>query len=89
MTTKERGEMPNRLHTDKPFYGCVDKNGSWFDSSERFDIAVHWCYCAHGSGQDLTLEQELEWMHTDGVKLGLSIVHSDMLRLMWMAGLIN
>lgn len=80
--------MPQRLHTDKPFYGCVDKDGSWFDSSEIFDTAVHWCAYAAGKFE-LTRLEEIEWMDTEGKALGYSIVHSDMLRKMWDAGLLK
>ena len=73
-----------------PFYGCVDKDGKWFDSSERYEMAVHWCACmwdyelANASGFD-----HVEFMETIGKERGYSIVHSDTLRVMYEAGLIN
>lgn len=88
MAQKERGPMPQRLHTDKPFFGCVDREGHWFDSSESFEIAAHWC-CYYAGAYDLGPEQEVQWMSENGKKLGLSIVHSDMLRKMWDAGLLK
>ena len=51
------------------FYGCVNAEGEWFDSSESFDIAVHWC--CYYAGQ-FELEDEIKWMNTEGRKLGLS-----------------
>lgn len=83
-------EMPKRFTGQDagPFYGCVDKDGYWFDSANSFEVAVHWCAC-FVSAFDLTTGQEMEWMSTQGKDLGFSVVHSDMLRKMWAAGLIN
>lgn len=75
-----------RLHTDKPFYGCVAKDGTWFDSSELFDTACQWC--AHAVGA-FNQEDYAVWMGDNGPKLGLSIIHSTMLRKMYEAGLIK
>jgi hypothetical protein len=36
----------------------------------------------------MTLEQEAEWMNTQGVKLGYSVVHSTMLEKMYEKGLL-
>lgn len=77
-----------RLRTDRPFWGCVSRDGYWFDSSERFEIAVHWC-CYQFGQTDLTAEQEREWFETEGKAAGLSIIHSDMLKRMYEAGLLN
>jgi hypothetical protein len=77
-------------NTDAPlnFYGCVDKAGVWFDSSDSFEIAVHWC--CYASGQfNLSNEEELQWMTTEGVRLGLSIIHGAMLKRMYELGLIK
>jgi len=68
------------------FYGCVDADGTWFDSSESFEIAVHWC-CYEAGQFDLT--NEIEWMSTEGVKRGYSVIHSTMLKQMYEKGLIK
>ena len=51
------------------FYGCVNAQGEWFDSSDSFAIALHWC-CYSAGEFDLTNEQELEWVNNEGRKLG-------------------
>ena len=68
------------------FYGCVDAEGNWFDSSESFEIAVHWCCYSAG---EFELTNEIEWMSTEGVKLGYSVIHSSMLEKMYEKGLIK
>lgn len=70
------------------FYGCVASDGLWFDSSESFDIAVHWCACNAGEF-DLSPAQDILWMETKGVELGYSIIHSTMLKQMYEKGLIK
>lgn len=86
--SNKRGAMPQRMHTNSPFYGCVDADGVWFDSSMIFSTAVHWCCCAAGEC-DLEPQQEIDWMTEDGRRLGYSVVHSDMLRKMWDAGVLK
>jgi len=79
------------LHPDQDpldFYGCVDKDGVWFDSSTSFEIAVHWCCCASGMF-DLTNEDEILWMRHEGARLGLSIIHGTMIKQMYEKGLIK
>ena len=68
------------------FYGCVYKDGMWFDSSDSFEIAVHWC-CYYAGEFDVA--NELEWMSTEGVKRGYSIIHGTMLKQMYEKGLIK
>lgn len=70
------------------FYGCVAKNGEWFDSAWSFDTAVHWCCCFMGHF-NLTNAQEIEWMNDEGHKLGLSVIHGTQIKRMYEAGLIN
>ena len=70
------------------FYGCVNPEGEWFDSSESFDIAVHWC-CYSAGAFDLTNEDEVKWMTTEGRKRGYSIIHGTMLKQMYEKGLIK
>ena len=67
------------------FYGCVDRNGLWFDSSPDFDVAVHWCVMMAGA----ETSDELAWMRDEGVNLGYSIIHSDLLRKMYEKGMIK
>ena len=46
METWEEFKKYQRYHTGGDaldFYGCVDKDGMWFDSAASFDIAVHFC----------------------------------------------
>lgn len=68
------------------FYGCVDKDGMWFDSAKTLDIAIHFC-CYYAGEFELT--NELEWMDTEGVKRGYSIIHGTMLKQMYEKGLIK
>jgi hypothetical protein len=68
------------------FYGCVDKDGLWFDSSKTFDIAVHFC-CYYAN--EFELVDEIGWMNTEGRRLGLSIIHGTMLKQMYEKGLIK
>ena len=75
-----------RFHPPVGFYGCVAPDGTWFDSSASFEIAVHWCCCQAGHHE---LTNEIEWMSTEGVKLGYSVVHSTMLEKMYERGLIK
>jgi hypothetical protein len=77
-----------RYHGSPDFYGCVNAEGEWFDSSESFDIAVHWC-CYSAGAFDLTNEGEVQWMATEGHKRGYSIIHSTMLKQMYEKGLIK
>jgi hypothetical protein len=70
------------------FYGCVDAEGKWFDSSDSFEIAVHWC--CYSAGQfGLSNEDEVKWMTNEGHKLGYSIIHGTMLKQMFEKGLIK
>lgn len=72
------------------FYGCLlpddDGKWSWFDSSESFDIAVHWCCYSAGAFDEA---DELKWMATEGHKQGYSIVHGTLLKQMYEKGLIK
>lgn len=76
----------NRRHTDKPFYGCLDKNGEWFDSSDLFETACMWCAYSVGAFNQTNYAL---WMEEYGIKYGFSIVHSDMLRRMYEVGLVK
>lgn len=68
------------------FYGCVDKDGLWFDSSASFPIAVHWC-CYYAG--EFELDDEVKWMETEGCKRGYSIIHGTMIKQMYEKGLIK
>lgn len=70
------------------FYGCVDKDGVWFDSSDSFEIAVHWC-CYYAEEYDLSNEGEIQWMATEGRNRGYSIIHGTMIKQMYEKGLIK
>lgn len=70
------------------FYGCVDAEGVWFDSSPSFEIAVHWC-CYFVGQYNLSLEGEIKWMNTEGRKRGYSIIHGTQIKKMYEAGLIK
>lgn len=70
------------------FYGCVNAEGEWFDSSASFSIAVHWC-CYSAGEFELTNEGEMQWMTTEGRKRGYSIIHGTMLKQMYEKGLIK
>ena len=75
------------------FYGCVDKDGFWFDSSVSFATAIHWVSMHHGH-HEFTTKEEIEFMAgeiVDSKRKGseCSIIHSSMLRKMYEAGLIK
>jgi|TARA_Y100000296_G_C5140958_1_gene240966 hypothetical protein len=91
----------NRFRTGEScgFYGCVANNGEWFDSALVFKHAVHHAAQYHGQ-DDLTSEQEIDFMCgtmlndevvkiEDRKKAGCSIIHSNMIRKMYEAGLIK
>ena len=86
-------EFSTRYHPmgDDPlnFYGCVNAQGEWFDSSDSFQIAVHWC-CYEAGQFDLgDSEEELLWMTDEGRKRGYSIIHGSLLKQMYEKGLIK
>lgn len=74
-----------RVIDNKPFWACINRDGEWCDSSQTFEVAVHWCAMYCGAGCDLSFEQEVAVMQAKG----FSIVHSDMLPRMADAGLIH
>lgn len=77
-----------RLHSeDLAFYACLDRDGRWFDSSESFSIALHWCRYYAGDFSDEISDSQ--WMNEDGKKKGYSIVHGTMLKKMWEKGLVS
>lgn len=84
-TWKEFNRLVNPA--DKSFYGCVAPDGTWFDSSVLFTTAISFC-CYYAGKFGMTLEEEAEWMSTEGVKLGYSIIHSSMLEKMYEKGLL-
>jgi hypothetical protein len=86
--TKKSWDEFNRFHGSENFYGCVDPDGTWFDSAESFEAALHWC-CMWAGEYELDTVEELRWMRTEGLKRGYSIIHSTMLRKMYEVGLIN
>jgi hypothetical protein len=77
-----------RYNMSADFYGCVAPSGNWFDSSESFATAVHWC-AYYANHYHLDPEQEMQWMETEGKALGFSIIHSSMLEQMYEKGLIK
>jgi len=79
---------PVRNEDPLDFYGCVTAEGEWFDSSESFEIAVHWC-CYSAGEYDLSNEGEIQWMATEGCKRGYSIIHGTMIKQMYEKGLIK
>ena len=78
-------EFNTRYKSNTDFYACINKEGFWFDSSESFAAAVHWCASDAGIFVMNNLE-EIIWMDT---QTEYSIVHSSMLKKMYDAGLIS
>jgi hypothetical protein len=79
-----------RMHSSDNFYGCIDPDGDWFDSSVQYTTAVHWCCMNAGAaGATDNYETEAQWMNTEGMRLGYSIVHSSMLEKMYEKGLLK
>jgi hypothetical protein len=70
------------------FYACVDGAGVWFDSAADFQTAIHWCVAACGQF-GLSTEEELRFFNLTPKQRGMSVIHSDILRKMWEAGLIS
>lgn len=89
-TWEEFRKYANHIRDEHPdnFYGCVDAEGVWFDSSASFEIAVHWC-CYFVGQYDLSSEGEIQWMNTEGRKRGYSIIHGTQIKKMYEAGLIK
>jgi len=89
MKTWEEFKKYERYYADKlDFYGCVDAEGKWFDSSDSFEIAIH--FCCYSAGEfDLTNEGEIHWMRDEGHKRGYSIIHGTMIKQMYEKGLIK
>lgn len=88
---KQTWEEFNRKIVTNPdgFYGCVAPDGTWFDSADDFAVAVHWC-CYHAGEFNLHTEAgEMEWMASEGRRLGYSIIHSTMLKQMYEKELIK
>lgn len=86
---KKTWEEFSRMKMHDNFYGCINNEGEWFDSSELFGTAVHWCVMSAGAGAWREVTDEVRWMDDVGSKLGYSIVHSTMLKKMYEAGLIK
>ena len=86
-------EFSKRYHPYGPnpldFYGCVNAEGEWFDSSDSFEIAVHWCCYSAGQFDLGGAAAEMEWMTVEGTKRGYSIIHGTMLKQMYEKGLIK
>ena len=91
MKTWDEFKKYENMHSAKDpldFYGCVNAQGEWFDSSDSFEIAVHWC-CYSAGQYDLTNEGEVQWMATEGRARGYSIIHGTMIKQMYEKGLIK
>jgi hypothetical protein len=78
----------SRYHVSDDFWGCVRPDGTWFDSSESFSTAIHWC-CYASDQYELSPAEEMEWFQTQGKVQGWSIIHGRMIRVMYEAGLIK
>ena len=89
MTKTKTWKEFSRFHSHDVFYGCVNSEGVWFDSSELFNIAIHWCVMSGTQGDSRGIADEVRWMETVGKEYGYSIVHSTMLQKMYEAGLIK
>ena len=79
----------NRFHGHDNFYGCINNEGEWFDSSEMFNMAIHWCVVSATLGDSSGIADEVRWMNDVGKDRGYSVVHSTMLQKMYEAGLIK
>jgi hypothetical protein len=89
MKTWEEFKKYQRYSADElDFYGCVDGDGMWFDSSRSFDVAVHFC-CYYANEFNLTPAEELRWMDEEGRKRGYSIIHGTLIKQMYEKGLIK
>ena len=77
-------EIFKRFRGCDDFYGCVDKDGFWFDSAADFATAIHWVSRHHGHSE-FTKKEESEFMKESEC----SIIHSSTLQRMYEAGLIK
>jgi hypothetical protein len=71
------------------FFGCIDPDGKWMDSSLSFSQAIIWCRYDSGNTKPMTAKQDVEWFNTTGVELGYSIVHGSLLEKLVKAGLVT
>lgn len=74
----------NRFHSYEDFYGCVDKDGFWFDSARCFYAAVSFCGMHYQEP-----DADMRCMSKEGKKLGCSVIHSTLLKKMYEAGVIK
>lgn len=75
----------NRFPHAPAFFGVVDKEGCWVDSATSFAAACR-LGCMYMGEHDRT---ELAEMQTVLAVEKLSIVHSDLLKVMFAAGLLK
>jgi hypothetical protein len=69
------------------FFACVDSDGKWFDSSDSFQTAVHWC--RYYAGDFESTPDDITWMSENAPKLGYSVIHGSVLKKMWEKGLVS
>jgi len=75
--------------TQKDFYCCIDRDGTWFDSARTVELAISWCAIHFDGKHDLSIDDRIGWMNTRGRELGISIIHFDMLKKMYDASLLR
>jgi len=76
--------LKSRFPHSGNFWGVVDPDGAWIDSSTQFATAVHWA-CMDAGYTDLTPDEELRAVN----RLGYSIIRSTHLKQMADAGLVK
>jgi hypothetical protein len=74
------------------WWGCVNKDGQWYDSSLSFDTACHWVAMNYGWGS-LSKEERDQYHNNEACFIEKvcedSVIHSSTLKKMYEAGLIH
>ncbi len=78
-------DIKNRYPNHKPFWGVVNKEGNWIDSSQTFEVAVHWAAMDSSVDSERLFDEEIQIMKEEGY----SIIHCSLLEKLVDAGLIK
>lgn len=74
---------------DDNFFGCVNPDGEWCDSSLNFEPCITWCRYNAGNFDEMNISEELHWLDTTGRALGYSIVHGTLLKTLMANNLVK
>ena len=74
---------------DDNFFGCINPEGHWCDSSDNFEPCITWCRYDAGNFDEMSRQEELHWLNTTGRVLGYSIVHGTLLKKLFINKLVD